>query len=85
MRDLKYRAVDLHLVMDPGVAEASSSSPLSLFGIYASVQFLRGRSVKLYSSLTLGTIDIFALIVMPPIVCEPKWCKSNKTHSNLTK
>jgi hypothetical protein len=50
-----------------GMPGAQFFIPVAGFGVYAAVQFLRGKSVKLLlAALTLGAvIDVFAFIAMP--------------------
>ena len=60
-------AVAALLVWSKGFAGIQYFIPLAAFGGYASVQFLRGKSVKLLLvALTLGAlIDVAALIALP--------------------
>lgn len=50
-----------------GVAGSVFFIPISFFGVFASIQFLRGKSTRLLLlALTLGAlVDVFALIAMP--------------------
>jgi hypothetical protein len=58
--------------------------PISLFGVFASIQFLRGKTAKLLLlALTLGAlVNVFAMIVMPIVYANMEVRVQQNVHSD---